>query len=206
MVGSVHRERLELGNLPALLVLSLSENQLSGSIPVQLGGLPALIFLHLRNNQLSGPIPAELGNLPALGMIDLSFNQLSGLVPLPVASLGGELQQIALDRCRFESNPDLFMPGSQDYIDADLDNDGFICGIGLSTPSPEEILAGIEAMIETLVELGSLNDGQGISLTSKLRRIQDFIEEGKTKQAMSLWGAFINHLDALVASGVLSEE
>jgi hypothetical protein len=57
-------------------------------------------------------------------------------VPLPIAVMGGKIQQVDRGRCGFESNPGLSMPDVQDYMDADLDNDGFICGIPLSTPSP----------------------------------------------------------------------
>ena len=127
----------ELGNLTSLTSLGLKSNNLTGSIPAELGNLTYLTRLFLDFNQLSGPIPAELGNLAALHSLRLDFNQLSGLVPLPVAVLGGAIQEIfVVGTCRFESNPGLFMPDSQDYMDADLDNDGFICGVALSTPSP----------------------------------------------------------------------
>ena len=95
-----------------------------------------VIRLDLVLNNLTGSIPPELGNLTDLTGLYLFSNELSGVVPLPVAVLGGKLQQsIALSRCRFESNPGLSMPASQDYMDADLDNDGVICGIALSTPT-----------------------------------------------------------------------
>ena len=126
----------ELGNLAALRILWLHENDLTGSISSELGNLTALNDLRLFQNNLTGSIPAELGNLSALTTLLLDSNALSGVVPLPVAVLGGELQQIDPSRCGFESNPDLSMPDSQDYVDADLDDDGFICGVALSTPSP----------------------------------------------------------------------
>jgi len=66
--------------------------------------------------------------------LSLRQNQLEGLVPIAVADLGGQLQSAGLDQCGFDSNPGLFMPDSQDYMDADLDGDGFICGIALSPP------------------------------------------------------------------------
>jgi hypothetical protein len=67
--------------------------------------------------------------------LSLRQNQLEGLVPIAVANLGGQLQSAGLDRCGFDSsNPGLFMPDSQNYVDADLDDDGFICGIALSPP------------------------------------------------------------------------
>jgi Leucine-rich repeat (LRR) protein len=122
----------ELGNLTALSNLVLSRNNLTGSIPAELGNLTALRSLRLGRNQLSGVIPTELGNLTNLEVLFIHTNQLTGLVPLPVAGLGGELQQIASDRCSFVSNPDLVMPDSRDYMDADLDDDGSICGVALS--------------------------------------------------------------------------
>ena len=116
--------------------LNLDQNNLSGPIPSELGNLTALSVLNLGDNQLSGPIPAELGNLTGLVSFRLNINDLSGLVPPSVATRGAVIQQItALGRCSFDSNPGLFMPNSQDYMDADLDNDGFICGIPLGTPS-----------------------------------------------------------------------
>jgi len=123
----------ELGNLTALNNLVLSRNNLTGSIPAELGNLTALRSLRLGRNQLSGAIPTELGNLTNLLVLFMHTNQLTGLVPLPVAGLGGELQQISSDRCSFVSNPDLHMPGNQDYMDADHDDDGSICGVSLST-------------------------------------------------------------------------
>ena len=111
--------------------VGLSQNNLTGSSPVELGNLTLLDGLGLAGNNLTGSISAELGNLTLLVFFFLFSSGLSGPVPLPVAGLGGQIEG-----CRFESNPGLFMPDIQDYRDADLDNDGFICGIGLSTPSP----------------------------------------------------------------------
>ena len=116
--------------------LIMESNNLTGSLPAELGSLIALGDVRLNSNNLTGSIPAELGNLSALTTLLLDSNALSGVVPLPVAVLGGELQQIDPSRCGFESNPGLSMPDSQDYVDADLDDDGFICGVALSTPSP----------------------------------------------------------------------
>ena len=91
----------ELGNLPNLEDLNLSDNQLSGEIPAELANLSNLEDLDLSFNQLSGEIPAELGNLPNLGFLDLSFNQLRGEIPaelgkisiliLPGNQLSGEI-------------------------------------------------------------------------------------------------------------------
>jgi Leucine-rich repeat (LRR) protein len=103
-------------------------------IPPTLGGASILAVLNLGDNQLTGTIPPEVGNLVNLEFLSLRQNQLEGLVPFPVANLGGQIQSVALNRCGFESNSGLFMPDSPDYMDADVDGDGFICGVALSPP------------------------------------------------------------------------
>jgi len=114
----------------------MESNNLTGTIPAELGSLTTLSDLRLNSNNMTGSIPAELGNLAALATLLLDSNALSGFVPLPIAVMGGKIQQVDRSRCDFESNPGLSMPDVQDYMDADLDNDGFICGIPLSAPSP----------------------------------------------------------------------
>ena len=60
--------------------ISLSNNQLSGSIPSQLGSLTNLTDLELGVNQLSGTIP-DLSKLTNLTQLNLASNQLSGSIP-----------------------------------------------------------------------------------------------------------------------------
>ncbi|MCO5604141.1 hypothetical protein L7F22_058301 [Adiantum nelumboides] len=77
----------DLSGCVTLQTLSLSKNDLSGPIPSSLGGLGNLVSLNVSHNSLQGTIPAELGNLTLLQSLDLSFNKLSGNIPLSIAEL-----------------------------------------------------------------------------------------------------------------------
>jgi Leucine-rich repeat (LRR) protein len=84
-----------LGNLSYLQFLILGYNQLSGSIPDSLGNLSSLQSLYLYNNQLSGAIPESLGNLSHLQFLNLIHNQLSDSIPESLGNLSS-LQSLSL--------------------------------------------------------------------------------------------------------------
>ena len=88
---------VELGNLTNLQRLSLWNNELSGTIPVELGNLTNLQRLSLWNNELSGTIPVELGNLTSLRSLYLWSNELSGAIPAELGNLTS-LQQLYLNQ------------------------------------------------------------------------------------------------------------
>ncbi len=67
--------------------LSLTFNQLSGSIPSSIGVLVNLQYLYLSNNHLSGSIPSTIGNMTNLQYLQLNFNQLSGSIPSTIGNL-----------------------------------------------------------------------------------------------------------------------
>ena len=66
----------KIGNLQVML--DLSGNFFSGSIPFSLRDLMMLEFLNLSNNQLSGQVPDEIGDLRSLVKLNLSNNFLQG--------------------------------------------------------------------------------------------------------------------------------
>lgn len=74
----------EIGNLEALWTLNVPYNQLTGEIPASIGKLTNLWSLHLYRNQLTGSIPPELGNMKQLAYCYLDDNQLTGTVPKPL--------------------------------------------------------------------------------------------------------------------------
>ncbi|XP_008782407.2 piriformospora indica-insensitive protein 2-like [Phoenix dactylifera] len=65
-------------NLSELLILDISRNTLSGSLPSSFGSLTSLLTLDLSNNILGGSLPSELGELRNLTLLDLRNNNLSG--------------------------------------------------------------------------------------------------------------------------------
>lgn len=81
---------LSLTNRTQLQVLDLSSNAFSGKIPTGFcssSAASALEKLLLSDNFLSGTIPLELGNCKRLRSIDLSFNSLSGAIPSEIWTL-----------------------------------------------------------------------------------------------------------------------
>uniref|UniRef100_A0A2C9UFI9 Leucine-rich repeat-containing N-terminal plant-type domain-containing protein n=1 Tax=Manihot esculenta TaxID=3983 RepID=A0A2C9UFI9_MANES len=79
--------------MPLMESLFLSNNQLSGSIPVYLCKMQDLNFLGLANNQLSGRLPGCWQKQQGLLVIDLANNNFSGPVP---GSLGSLQQLVSL--------------------------------------------------------------------------------------------------------------
>ena len=64
-----------------VLRLSLSGNELTGSIPAELAQLEYLTVLSLSGNELTGSIPAELAQLEYLTVLSLHSNELTGSIP-----------------------------------------------------------------------------------------------------------------------------
>ncbi|GAU18478.1 hypothetical protein TSUD_366610 [Trifolium subterraneum] len=73
---------LEVFKLIALQSLNLSQNQLMGTIPKEIGNMKALESLDFSNNTLSGEIPQTMSTLSFLEVLNLSFNNLKGQIPL----------------------------------------------------------------------------------------------------------------------------
>ncbi|XP_024983439.1 receptor-like protein EIX2 [Cynara cardunculus var. scolymus] len=73
--------------LGLVMILDLSSNKFSGSIPRELMSLRALQSLNLSRNQLTGRIPENIGDLKLLASFDVSLNQLSVELPVSLSSL-----------------------------------------------------------------------------------------------------------------------
>ncbi|KAL6272651.1 hypothetical protein ACE6H2_023343 [Prunus campanulata] len=67
--------------------IDLSDNNLSGEMPVGITSLIKLGTLNLSMNHLTGNIPPNIGNLGLVETLDLSLNKLSGSIPQSMVSL-----------------------------------------------------------------------------------------------------------------------
>ncbi|XP_064968185.1 receptor-like protein EIX1 [Musa acuminata AAA Group] len=68
-------------------IIDLSNNNLTGEIPIEIGSLLALQTLNLSRNSFVGQIPAAIGAMKSLETLDLSFNKLSGVIPQSFSAL-----------------------------------------------------------------------------------------------------------------------
>ncbi|RYH20050.1 hypothetical protein EON65_24775 [archaeon] len=87
-------------SLPHLSLLSLRQNNLTGSLPPEIALLANLTELDLSQNQLTGTIPPELGSLSRLSSLRLTKNDLRGTFPVELCKLAN-LTQLYLSANNF---------------------------------------------------------------------------------------------------------
>ncbi|XP_051194754.1 protein STRUBBELIG-RECEPTOR FAMILY 3 isoform X3 [Lolium perenne] len=72
---------MSLSNLKSLTAMSLNDNHLDGQLPDAFGSLAGLINLDISSNNFSGPLPTSLGNLSSLVTLNIENNLFSGPIP-----------------------------------------------------------------------------------------------------------------------------
>jgi Leucine-rich repeat (LRR) protein len=80
-----------------LTFLSLSNNNITGTLFPGIGQLTSLRSLYLAKNDLVGAIPTELGMLVNLNTLDLSRNGFSGTIPTEICFIGSSLRVLKLN-------------------------------------------------------------------------------------------------------------
>ncbi len=82
----------ELEYLTHLEKLGLNNNHIGGTIPPEVGNMDNLERLYLNGNEFDGSIPPEISNLENLERIYLNDNQLTGTIPIEF----GDMQTLAI--------------------------------------------------------------------------------------------------------------
>ena len=72
--------------------------------------------------------------------------------------------------------------------------------------SPEELIYDTIEQITQMIDDGKLNEGQATSLLAKLDAAIKKLEDGKDSAAFNMLQSFINQIEALTKSGVLTYE
>ncbi|KAL2454502.1 putative LRR receptor-like serine/threonine-protein kinase [Abeliophyllum distichum] len=76
------------GNLSTKLTgITVSNNELSGSIPSWIEKFENLTNIEMSGNKFTGNIPTEIGKLKFLQILDLSYNNFSGKIPTVLGNL-----------------------------------------------------------------------------------------------------------------------
>ena len=90
---------IELLQWENLRFIDLRANLLQGQLPIP----PSLVdFFSISNNSLSGEIPLGICTVSGLSILDISYNNLSGIIPRCLGNLGDSLSVIDLSMNSFQ--------------------------------------------------------------------------------------------------------
>ncbi|PPS10254.1 hypothetical protein GOBAR_AA10401 [Gossypium barbadense] len=150
-----------LRNSWSLVMLDLSENHFSGSVPAWIGDkLSSLVVLSLRSNNFDGHIPHKICDLQFLQNLDLANNNISGVIPKCFNNLTAMATKIKTNNDVSLSHPNFYkfsfkallvLKGRKDEYGSIL---GLVTSMDLSTNS---LIGEIPKEIGSLVGLLSLN-------------------------------------------------
>ena len=154
---------VEIENLSYLLKLDLSYNNLIGDIPPEIEKLSELEVLYLNANKLTGTIPREIGSLSLLREIDLEWNRFEGSIPTELGDLENLIFLDFADNNLIGTIPESFIALTQlAYLSLDLNH--------LSGTIPKDIID-----LTSLEDDGGLYLNNNYCLRSNDSSVRDFI-------------------------------
>jgi hypothetical protein len=85
-----------IGGLNTLESFSVTQNGISGELPIELGNLDNMAQMWFYGNILTGQIPAELGDLRQMSILQLESNAFTGSMPAEVCANIGFLRPLLI--------------------------------------------------------------------------------------------------------------
>ncbi|WVZ51072.1 hypothetical protein U9M48_002254 [Paspalum notatum var. saurae] len=108
----------------SLTFLSISVNEISGSIPKDIGNLISLQYLDLSNNYFTGTLPFSLSKLKNLQSFSVYSNQFSGSIPMTIGNLT-ELNYLDFDTNTFSGRIPSTLGNMTNLLALGLSNNNF---------------------------------------------------------------------------------
>ncbi|KAI3519861.1 hypothetical protein L1887_09078 [Cichorium endivia] len=150
--GTIPKQLLQLSSLT--IVLDLSQNNFSGSLPTEVGGLKMLTSLDLSDNKLSGDIPSSIGGCTSLVFLSLKGNLFQGMVPPSLSSMRG-LSTLDLSHNNLSCQIPQFERFSFEYVNLSFnDFEGEVPVLGVFANMSAFSVVGNSRLCGGLVELG----------------------------------------------------
>ncbi|XVF82624.1 hypothetical protein PTKIN_Ptkin16aG0064100 [Pterospermum kingtungense] len=159
---------LEIGSLNVISI-SLSDNELGGSIPATIGRIKNLQFLDLDENKLKGSIPLDLCGLKQFYVLSLSANELDGPLPSCFYNLTS-LRHLYLDFNKLHLAIPLSFWSLEDILEVDLSSN-YLSGSLPPDIGNLKVLTNLNLSRNFLSNgipssFGSLHDLQNLDLSS----------------------------------------
>lgn len=146
--------------------LSLSKNNVTGTLPNSIGNLSNLTQLILSSNEIGGTLPTTLGQMTGLRGIHISNNNFSGTLPVVSLKKIPNLSHLYFDRNNFTGNIPTELGQLSNLLYINLGNNQFTGGIPVELTqlsklsslylSNNQLTGNIPTEIGQLTNLGNL--------------------------------------------------
>ncbi|KAL6992183.1 LRR receptor-like serine/threonine-protein kinase ghr1 [Sarracenia purpurea var. burkii] len=128
-------------NLTMLVKLSMSNNSITGKIPINIADFKNLVYLDLSDNLFFSSLPMEIGKLGSLRNLSLAGNNFSGSIPESISGLTS-IQSLDMSRNAFSGSLPSSLTKLSSLVSLNLSLNGFTKNI----PKGFELMANLEEL------------------------------------------------------------